>query len=56
MKKNNFVTNILLAFVVFFVGQMIVNYFGYVGMWLIIVGVVIFYIVWFIMRKRAKRK
>ena len=46
MKKTNYLRNIILAFLLFFIGQGIVSQLGDVGIWIIAGFVVIFYIVW----------
>ncbi len=46
MKNPNYLRNILLAFFLFFVGQVLVRQFGNIGIGIILVGVVIFYIFW----------
>lgn len=46
MKNPNYLKNIILAFVLFFVGRVLVNSFGNVGIGIVLVGVVIYYIFW----------
>lgn len=46
MKNPNYLRNIILAFLLFFVGQLLVSQFGNVGIGVILVGVVVFYIFW----------
>jgi len=46
MKKTNYLRNITLAFLLFFIGQFLIRYLGNYGSWIILGGVVIFYIVW----------
>jgi 4-hydroxybenzoate polyprenyltransferase len=52
MNKPSLLRNILLAFVLFFVGQFLVYQLGVAGSWLIVGGVVIFYAWWFFQRRR----
>jgi Flp pilus assembly protein TadB len=54
MNKTPLLRNILLAFVLFFVGQLLVYQLGVAGSWVIIGGVVVFYAWWFIQRQRKK--
>jgi len=56
MMKTNYLRNILLAFLLFFVGQFLIRYLGDYGTWLILGGVVIFYIVWWKRYQEDKNK
>ncbi len=54
MKTPNYFRNILLAFLLFFVGQFLVSQLGNWGVGVILVGVVIFYAVWWRAYQRNK--
>jgi len=54
MKNPNYFRNILLAFLLFFVGQVLVSQLGNMGIGIILVGVVIFYIFWWRAYQRDK--
>jgi len=46
MKPPNYLRNILLAFLLFFIGQLLIQTLGTLGTWVILGGVILFYIVW----------
>ena len=56
MKKTNYLRNIILAFLLFFMGQLLIRYMGDYGTWLILGGVVIFYFVWWKRYQEDKNK
>ncbi len=46
MKNTNYFRNILLAFLLFFIGQVLVRQFENIGIGIILTGVIVFYIFW----------
>jgi hypothetical protein len=56
MKNPNYLRNILLAFLLFFVGQVLVRQFGNIGIGIILAGVVIFYIFWWRAYQRDRNR
>jgi Flp pilus assembly protein TadB len=54
MNKTPYLRNILLAFLLFLVGQLLVYQLGVAGSWVIIGCVVIFYAWWFFQRRQKK--
>ena len=56
MRGNNLLRNILLAFLFFFIGRLIVLQMGDFGYWAVGGLVIAFYIVWFFMRRGGKKE
>ena len=56
MKPPNYLRNIILAFVLFFIAQLLVRYLGNYGTWVIIGGVILYYVIWWRKYQAGKNK
>ena len=56
MRSNNLLRNILLAFLFFFIGRVIVLQMGELGYWVVGGLVVVFYVVWYFWGRGRRRE
>lgn len=51
-----FIRSLIIIFLFFVIGRFLVTQLGSSGSWIIIVGVIIFYVVWWVNYQRNKKK
>jgi hypothetical protein len=56
IRLHPIVINIIIAFVFFAVGRLVVIQLGDIGIWIIVISVIVFYAIWWVRYQRSKRK
>jgi hypothetical protein len=56
IKIGPFIKSIAIALVFFAIGRLVVVQMGGVGSWIILIGLVVFYAVWWVFYQRGKKR